>query len=275
ELAHLLQQPGAGGVGLGVDHPERLGAVGLEEHGVAALDVHVAAGEGADPDLLEDLPGLGQPPGNVGEEVLGRPALEEVAGPVGLLGAEGCEERLELAPAPPLVLDQRPHVGPHSVDGHSPLPYCYGPIAVALLLWPYCCGTPVGLMTLNMAPKGSTIPARRPWGLSNAGRKTLPPSSVALATVASTSETTKYTPRALHAPGLPDADEGAGRIGQYPHPPLVHHVHWLDDHGAPVGPDLLHDVVGGVHVDVGSPVRGARPSHLRADARHVPPALGG
>ena len=123
-----------------MDPPERLGAVGFDEHGVAALDVHdlpqgdpglrlpqgdpglVPAREGAHPDLLEDLPSLGQPAGDVGEEVLGRPAFREVARPLRLLGAEECQKGLELTPAPLLVADQRPDVGPHPFDCHALLP---------------------------------------------------------------------------------------------------------------------------------------------------------
>jgi len=79
----------------------------------------VAAREGAHPDLLEDLPSLGQPAGDVGEEVLGRPAFREVARPLRLLGAEECQKGLELTPAPLLVADQSPDVGPHPFDCHA------------------------------------------------------------------------------------------------------------------------------------------------------------
>jgi len=80
---------------------------------------------------------------------------------------------------------------------------------------------------------------------------------------------------AFHPAGLPDTDDGAGRIGEHRHAPFLHHVHGLDHHGAAVGPNLVRDVVGGVHIHIGGPVRGPRAAHLGADARHVPALLGG
>src|SRR4029077_608355 len=58
------------------------------------------------------------------------------------------------------------------------------------------------LMTLNSAPCGSLRIAMRPTGVSTGGTTTDPPSSVALAAVASASSVPKYTCQWLGTPGI-------------------------------------------------------------------------
>ena len=58
------------------------------------------------------------------------------------------------------------------------------------------------MITLNIAPCGSLSIAMRPTGVSNGGTMTDPPSSVALAAVASASSVPKYTCQWLGTPGI-------------------------------------------------------------------------
>ena len=93
------QHPGAGGVGLGPDDVERQRPQRLQVPAVEGVDVDVVGPVGAGADLLQRHAGLGQPGADVGQQVLDRPALLEVARLLDGVGRHGVDEGVELVPA--------------------------------------------------------------------------------------------------------------------------------------------------------------------------------
>jgi len=71
--------------------------------------------------------------------------------------------------------------------------------------------------------------------------------------------------------GLPDAEGGAGRVGEDSHPTEAGKVEGLHEDAATGGPYFGSDLVGVVHPHVGVPRRDRRGTLGRhADGRHVP-----
>src|SRR2546427_4570512 len=76
EAMQVMEQAATGCLQLEEDDRQRLVPVRVDERVVEGVHVDVAVGKGACPDLLQRLAGLGEPAGNVRQEILYRPVRQ-------------------------------------------------------------------------------------------------------------------------------------------------------------------------------------------------------
>jgi hypothetical protein len=88
-----------GGGRLRLDRPERDVAHGFEREPVHVVDIDVLPAIRTGRDPFEQHARLGEPGADMPEQILRRPALLVVPGPLHLFGRELIDERADLAPA--------------------------------------------------------------------------------------------------------------------------------------------------------------------------------